>query len=95
MKLHYSKQLDKEHKAGYCTLYSEIDFKRYLAGAMSLRERDLFEEHCVRGEDEIVCEECAVKLNHEGRNLSLEQDLLDEKRILDRTRELLKELIPQ
>lgn len=95
MKSQYSKQHEKEYKSGHCTLYSEIDFRRYLAGAMSPNEQELFEQHCVTDEDEHLCEDCLRKLTHIDRNQVNEQDLLNEQRMMERTRELLNKLIQQ
>lgn len=93
MNSQYSKQHQKEYKAGYCTLYSEIDFKRYLAGAMSPSERELFEEHCVSDNDEHTCDDCSSQLARIDKSHLQEQDLLNEERMMERTRELLNKLI--
>lgn len=93
MNSQYSKQHEKEYTASHCTLYSEMDFKRYLAGAMSPNELELFEQHCVSDEDERTCDDCASKLARMDINQSNEHDQLHEARMLERTRELLNKLI--
>ena len=93
MKLQYSTQHEKEYSIAHCTLYSEMDFKRYLAGAMSPNEQELFEQHCVGEEDEHACTDCASKLARVDKKQTHEEDLLNEERMIERIRQRTSELL--
>jgi len=97
MKLQYSKQHEKEYSTAHCTLYSEMDFKRYLARAMSPNEQELFEHHCGDDNNEIQCEECSGALGALERKQWLEQEIVSEEqvviRIEERNKNLLRDLI--
>jgi len=97
MNSQYIKQHEKEYTADHCTLYSEIDFNRYLAGAMSPDEQELFEQHCGDYTNEVQCEDCASALDNLKRTQWLEQEIAHDEqavtRIAERTKKLLRDLI--